>query len=424
MTTTSSTQKPVDQPQPGMSQIVLFVLLPFGAGYFLSYLFRAVNAVVAPDLTAELGLTAGGLGLLTSAYLFAFAAFQLPLGALLDHFGPRRVQTCMFLVGASGAVLFGLAESESMLILGRALLGLGFAGGLMGAFKAVALWAPPGRMPLLNSWVMAFGGLGVIVSATPADLAVQEFGWRAVFLGLAVITVLVAIAIWTMVPKRGETAATANSSLGDQVRAIRKIYSDREFWRVVPVVTTCCAAHLAIQTLWAGPWLASIGGLERDAVALTLTMMAVAFTVGILGSGALADWTRRRFGKGPMFVMMIALALSIIAQIGLMFGATSGMLVFWLVFAGTGQLGILAYPHLSEHFGAALAGRAGTAVNLLVFGGAFAVQYAIGLVLDLWPSTAIGAPPEAYATAFGIILVLQIVTFGWFYVGQPKRKTS
>ena len=419
MITASPTQKPVDQPRPGMSQIVLLVLLPFGAGYFLSYLFRAVNAVVAPDLTAELGLSAGGLGLMTSAYLFAFAAFQLPLGALLDHYGPRRVQTCMLLIGASGAALFGLAENENMLILGRALLGLGFAGGLMGAFKAVALWAPAGRMPLLNSWVMAFGGIGVIVSATPADLAVQEFGWRTVFMALAVMTVLVAITIWTIVPKRGQVAAPTGSGLGEQVRAIRQIYSDREFWRVVPVVTTCCAAHLAIQTLWAGPWLASVGGLDRDAVAFILTLMAVSFTVGILASGALADWTRRRFGKGPMFIMMIALTLSIVAQCGLMFGATEAMVPLWLIFAGTGQLGILSYPHLAEHFGAALAGRAGTAVNLLVFGGAFAVQYTIGLVLDLWPNEG-GAPPEAYATAFGIILVLQIISFGWFFVGWPK----
>lgn len=410
------------QAEHSLGRIMLLVLIPFGSGYFLSYLFRAVNAVVAPDLVAEMGLTASGLGLLTSAYLFAFAAFQLPLGAALDRYGPRRVQTVMFLIGAAGAVIFGTAESENALILGRALLGLGFAGGLMGSFKAVTIFAPPGRMPLLNSWVMAFGGLGVIVSATPADLAVQAFGWRNVFLGLSVVTVIVAIAIWTVVPRRGETAQSGDSGVGAQIKAIARIYGDREFWRVAPVVTACCAAHLALQTLWAGPWLADVGGLGRDAVAGTLTLMAVAFTIGVLGSGALADWTRRRFGWGPMYIMMIALVLSIASQGGLLLGSSDGMIVYWLIFAGTGQLGILAYPHLAEHFGPELAGRAGTAINLLVFGGAFGMQYAVGGILDQWERGEDGYPPEAYATAIGIFLVLQIVTFAWFFVKQPRRQ--
>ena len=411
---------------PSLARIVLLVLLPFGSGYFLSYLFRAVNAVVAPDLVAEIQLSASSLGLLTSAYLFAFAAFQLPLGILLDRYGPRRVQTCLFLVGAAGAFLFASAESESLLILARAMIGLGFAGGLMGSFKAVALFAPPGRMPLLNSWVMAFGGLGVLVAATPADMAVQAFGWREVFFGLGTITIAVALLIWIIVPRRGESpsAGVQPEPLGQQLQALGRIYTDREFWRVVPLVMLCCASHIAIQTLWAGPWLADVGGLARDDVASTLSLMALAFTVGILGSGALADWTRR-FGKGPLFVMMFAMALYLVSQAGLLLGPSPLMLVFWLLFGMTGQLGILAYPHLSEHFGAALAGRAGTAVNLLVFGGAFAIQYGFGAILDLWQANTDGAYPEdAYATAIGVFLVAQVVAFGWFFVGQPKRSNS
>ena len=142
--------------RPSLGRIMLLVLVPFGSGYFLSYLFRAVNAVVAPDLVEDIGLSASGLGLLTAAYLFAFAAFQLPLGILLDRYGPRRVQTALLLTAAAGAVLFGVAESEDLLIAARAMIGLGFAGGLMASFKAVAIWAPPGRMPW-RTWTWRIG---------------------------------------------------------------------------------------------------------------------------------------------------------------------------------------------------------------------------------------------------------------------------
>ena len=103
-------------PMPGTSTALLVsVLAPFALGYFLSYLFRAVNAVVGPDLAADLGLSATGLGLLTSAYLFAFALFQLPLGVLLDRFGPRRVQAALLACAAAGSLLFAIGHGLATL---------------------------------------------------------------------------------------------------------------------------------------------------------------------------------------------------------------------------------------------------------------------------------------------------------------------
>ena len=160
------------------------VVAPFGLGYFMSYLLRAVNAVVVEDLERDIGVSAEGLGLITAAYLFGFGAFQLPLGVLLDRFGPRRVQACLLMVSAIGAFLFSLGESMEMLVAARLLIGLGFAGGLMASFKAVVLWAPPPRVPLFNALVMVFGGFGVLAATEPAHMAVASFGWRAVFVGL------------------------------------------------------------------------------------------------------------------------------------------------------------------------------------------------------------------------------------------------
>ena len=126
----------------GMVRLAFTVLAPFACGYFLSYLFRAVNAVVAPDLVRDVGLSASELGLLTAAYLIAFALFQLPLGMLLDRFGPRRVQTVLLCCAAAGGLLFAIADDVVTLTFARALIVLGIAGGLMAGFKAVVLWLP------------------------------------------------------------------------------------------------------------------------------------------------------------------------------------------------------------------------------------------------------------------------------------------
>src|ERR1700731_1878898 len=106
---------------------IVFVLLPFSAGYFLSYLFRTINALISAQLTTELGLSAAGLGLLISVYFLTFAAAQLPIGVSLDYYGPRRVQTGLLLLAAAGAALFGLGHALVPLVFARALIGVGVA---------------------------------------------------------------------------------------------------------------------------------------------------------------------------------------------------------------------------------------------------------------------------------------------------------
>src|ERR1700693_2301094 len=122
------------------SRLIACVLLPFAAGYYLSYLFRTINALIASDLTAELNLSAADLGLLTSVYFLVFAAVQLPLGALLDRYGPRTIQSALLLLASGGALVFALADSLLGLVVGRTLLSLGVAVALMAGFKAFVLW--------------------------------------------------------------------------------------------------------------------------------------------------------------------------------------------------------------------------------------------------------------------------------------------
>jgi predicted MFS family arabinose efflux permease len=402
--------------------VFLTVLLPFAIGYFLSQMFRSVNAVVGPDLVRDVGLSAAELGFLTSAYLLAFALFQLPLGVLLDRYGPRRVQAALIAIAGLGSLLFALGDSMVTLTLARALIGLGFAGGLMSGFKAVVLWVPDERRALANAVVMSFGALGIIVATQPIDISVQAFGWRSVFVGLGLITFGVASLILLIVPEKA--AAASGAGLTDQIRAIGGIISDSAFWRLAPLLASTAGAHIAIQTLWAGPWFRDVAGLERDDVATQLLVVAVAFMAGILLSGAVADWFQRRgvhiltIMNGFLFALLVAEALIIFPIPGL-------TMLAWLVFGMTGQVAVLAYPWLSSYFGAALSGRANTTMNLLIFGTAFATQYAIGEVIDLFPGNAEGGyDPKGYQVGFGACLAVQLVTMVWYLSGFRSLKQA
>ena len=384
------------------------VLTPFGLGYFFSYLFRAVNAVVSPDLVSELGLGASELGLLTAAYLFAFSVFQLPLGILLDRYGPRRVQFALLLLAACGAAIFANSKSALGLTLARGLIGAGVAGGLMAGFKAVVMWVEPDRRALANSFVMSMGAIGLLISTRPTEWAVGQYGWRSVFLVMAVATAVVACIILVVVPEKKQSAG--NDTLANSFRAVGEIYRDRAFLLLAPLLCATAGTHIAIQTLWAAPWLRDVAGFDRQGIADVLFMMAASFFVGILASGSIADWLGRR-GVHNLDVMLGFLAAFLLAQIIIILDVVPLRIFAWLVFGMSGQVAILAYPWLSSHFGAHLAGRSNTANNLLLFMTAFLIQYAIGYIIDLYPRTATGGYPKAaYVTAFGIFFALQIAT--------------
>ena len=392
------------------------VLAPFALGYFLSQLFRAVNAVVGPHLAADLDLSATELGLLTSAYLLAFALFQLPLGMLLDRFGPRRVQAGLLACAATGSLLFAFGQGPVTLTCARALIGLGFAGGLMSGFKAVVLWVPEPRRALANAVIMSFGALGILVATVPTELAVQAVGWRAVFVGLAAITFAVAALIFLAVPERTDGAIV--ETLPRQIASLLRIWRDGAFWRLAPLLASTAGTHIAIQTLWAGPWFRDVAGFDQLGVANYLMLVAIAFFVGILLIGAVADWFVRR-GVDLLTVMLGFMLLFLVSELAIVLQWTSLNLPVWVIFGMTGQVAVLAYPWFSSYFGAALSGRANTAINLVLFLAAFGAQYAIGAIIDLFPTTAEGGyHPRGYQVGFGVFLAVQVVALIWYLFGH------
>jgi predicted MFS family arabinose efflux permease len=403
---------PADRQPPHGLAVILLALGPFGLGYFLSYVFRAVNAVVEEDLVRDIGLGPGELGFMTAAYLGAFALFQLPLGVLLDRYGPRRVQAMLMSIAALGALLFAFGTDGATLTVARALIGLGVAGGLMSGFKSVVLWVTEPRRALANSFVMSAGAIGLLVATRPIQEATELVGWRQVFMILAGITFVVALVILLVVPEKKQ--AGGRETLGRQVSEIARIFQDPAIISLAPLLATTSGVHVAIQTLWAGPWFRDVMGAGREEVANQLFYMAAAFFFGILFTGAVADWFQRR-GVSLLAVMLGFMSLYLAAQVGIVMQLTAYSLILWLVFGMSGQVAILAYPWLAGHFGSTLSGRAHTAVNLLIFGCAFLAQYAIGAIIALYPTSARGGyDPQSYKTAFGAFLVVQFAALVWF----------
>jgi len=391
----------------------LRIFLPFALGYFLSYLYRTVNAVIAPDLVRDVGVDPASLGLLTSAYFLAFATAQLPLGILLDRYGPRRVEAALLLFAAVGALVFARSESLAGLMIGRALIGLGVSACLMAAFKAFTLWFPPERLPLANGVQMISGGVGALAATTPVELALKLTDWRGVFLAVAVLTVIAAALVYLVVPEKA--GSRSEETLAEQCAGIRTVFASPIFWRIVPWAVAAQAAYLSILGLWSGPWLRDVAGYPRMAVANTLMGLSLAMIVGYFAFGALAERLARR-GIRPMAVAACGMVGFMVVQLLLALQPDTLTVPLWLLFGFSGTACILPYAVLSQELPRHLAGRANTGLNLLVFVAAFAAQWAIGAIIGLWPQNPAGGyHVDGYRAAFGLILGLQLVTALWYF---------
>ena len=400
----------------------LKIIVPFAFGFFLSYVFRVVNAVLAPQLLSELDINAADLGLLTSVYFITFAAFQLPLGILLDRFGPRRIEALLLLVAALGAALFARADSLAGLVAGRALIGLGVSACLMAAFKAYVLWFPRQRLPMINGLQVAAGGLGALFATAPVQALLQFTDWRGIFTGLAGVTLLAAAIVFWVVPR--DPVPQERLRWSDQVNGLRTILTSLQFWRVAPWSTLNQASFLALLGLWLGPYLRDTLALDAAAAAHTLFVSACGMVVGYIGLGLLAERLSRR-GIAPMRVGAAGMFVFIIMMIWMTLQLPHRHFLFWGLFGLFGTSGIITYAVLSQRFAAELAGRVNTALNLLVFVAAFAAQWGIGAVIDMWPQAETGGYAQAaYRAAFCMLLLLQTASVAWYWLAGRRLARS
>jgi MFS family permease len=399
--------------------ITLFrVFIPFALGYVISYMLRTINAVIAPDLVAELQLSAGELGLMTSVFFASFAAFQLPLGLLLDRYGPRRTESALMLITAAGAVLFAISQTATGLIVGRLLLGLGTSACLMAAMTAFVLWFPRDRIPMINGYQMAAGGLGALISTVPVANAAELIGWRGVFWVVAGFSIVVAGLIFAVVPER--SAEKKIGGLKAQVSGIGEVFTSPLFWRIAPLTVASQASFISLQSLWSGPWLHDVGGIARADVSDRLSIIAGCMIVGFILVGSLTA-RLNRLGIETMRIAVIGSFIFMVVQVSLVYMGPQYPTLIWAAFGFFGTIGILGYGALSQNFAQELAGRVVTGLNLLVFTAAFVVQWGVGLIIDQWPLAVIGVyAKEAYDVAFMALVGVQALTMIWYLFYRQK----
>lgn len=357
----------------------LLAVLPFLAGYYISYFIRTVNAVIAPELTRELGLSPGSLGALTSAYFLACVVGQLPVGLLLDRFGPRRTEASLLLLAVVGALGFGFGRSEAELMLARGVMGLGISACLMAALKFTAQRFPMEQQAALTGLVMAAGGLGAVMSSTPLEMLLPLIGWRAVFFGLAGASIIVSILLYRYV----DDGATAHHGvrMAEVLSGLRKVFVARAFWVFVPVAALATGGYMAIQGLWVVPWLMQVEGVTRTVAASYQLVLCVAGLCGQLVIAAFATrWIQR--GVSQLHLMVAGLLIAMLAQVAILTGGGQRYL-WWFLLGIAGSTGAQVYSLLASRFPLALTGRVMTSINVAVFLGAFAVQWGFGELVDL-----------------------------------------
>jgi len=389
---------------------MLVVFCPFAAGYFLSFFYRNVTAIISKDLAAEFALTPDELGLLTSMYLLAFAAIQLPLGVMLDRYGPRRVVAGLLVCAAAGAVTFALARDLAMLSIGRALIGLGVSAGLMGAIKAFTLWFPLSRLATLNGLYLAVGGVGALSATAPAEALIESLGWRGLFFLLSALSLGAALLVFLVVPEKALPGA--GQPLRAQVAAFRHVFASAVFWRIAAPLVIGQATYIALQGLWLGPWLYDVAGEPRHAVANYLLISALAYAAGAVFFGAASDrLAQAGISRMTVYKAGLTLALAMLALLAARVHVAIGVVLAVYAFAGISSA--LAYALITPLFPTEMTGRVITASNVLMFASSFAFQWGIGAVLRLYPVVDGRYAQAGYTAALATLVVLQLAALAW-----------
>lgn len=397
---------------------ILHVFVPFAAAYFLSYVTRSVNAVLSGPLTQDLGLSASQLGLLSSAYFLTFAAMQIPLGALLDRHGPKRIEASLLLFAIAGCLISGLAESFAMLWIGRAAIGIGVSACLMASYKAYRQCFRADQQSSLASLMLMVGSFGALAATVPIELALPHIGWRGIFMVTAGLFVMSLVALVTLLPAMPEPAHNPNPFWRDTIRGAKEIFAHREIQRLIPFSIFTHGGFMAVQSLWMGPWFRIVDNQPSPQAATSLLVLGVV----VMCSHMAMSWLGtqfKRWGWSYDAILAIGCAAMLITSSAAIFNIWNASLLGWSLMFATTAITAVSYAKASLSFPVSMAGRASTGINFIVFVGAFGLQWGLGLIIDA--AVAMGYPQsEAIRKAFMFWLAAQVFAMIWF-VKLPRK---
>jgi MFS family permease len=400
------------------TSLLIFPLL--STLFCFSMFYRLTNAVLAPDLIKAFHLNAERLGVLSSAFFYTFALFQIPMGVLLDRIGPRKVITLFTLVGAAGAFVFACAGGYYLALAGRALLGIGMAAALMGSFKVFVNSYPPRRFATLSGAIISIGTLGPILATSPLVYLNSTIGWRLTFVYCGIITVALGLSLfWVLKEDRHEggreilVSVTAAHKIG-VIKSARMVFGTLAFWQIGAMSFFRSGTFMGLQGVWLGPYLMEVKGFAPLTAGNILMMLSLGAVVGATISGYLAERVFR-FAKSVILLGVSVYVLLLIPLTGVLqidsaaaYGAVFMLQGFFASF------GILGYTHIKELFPLSMSGTAIAAVNFFVMAGGAVVMQGVGIIISSYS----GAHPlysaGAYHLAF-LICLLGIIASLIFY---------
>lgn len=405
-----------------MSAVALRLVAAVSAAYMLSHFFRAANAVIGTDLMRELVLTPADLGLLTGIFFVVFAGCQIPIGILLDRYGPKRVMITLLVTAVVGAVVFALGRDIATLGLGRALLGIGTSALLVGPLVLFSRWFPAERFGTVAGVFVAVGSAGSLLATTPLALLAEAAGWRGAFFAMAGATalMLVILAMAVRDGPDGRPAPARGETLGEAWRGVLAVARDRRTPGIFGMNLTVYAAGITILGLWGGPYLAHVHGLTKVEAGNILLAIGIANVVGYLAFGPLDRMfgSRKRPALAGTFATIVMLAL-LAALPGLPLWIAAALLV-GIGFASGGFVLVVAHGRAiaPDH----LVGRAVTLFNIGTMGGAALMQWLSGVVIGAVAGAGATVLPEpAFRAMFALLAAsLVVAAIGYIRVPEPR----
>jgi len=386
----------------------VLIFFVFACGYFISALLRAITATLSPLLTSEFNLNAGDLGLLAGGYFLGFASMQIPLGYLLDKHGPKKVVSSFLLIAIIGTGAFALSQSFSGLLISRILIGVGVSACLMGPLTGYRIWFADEYQQRANAWMLMVLSMGFVFSTLPVQILLPVIGWRWIFGSVAVVILLIIILTLLFIP----SWKSEDSKDVENAGSLSDVWKNKFFISTIPLGLFNYGGMVAIQTLWAGPWMVRVTGYTPLESATGLfwintTMLVAFFVFGYI----LPKITK--LGLETIRLMKFGLPVSYLSLLVIIISGENAGVIHFTIYILTSIVLTLTQPAVALSFPTSLAGKSLTSFNLLIFVGTFIMQWGIGLVIDL--SLFFGISEiQSFQISFLVYLIICIFSYLYF----------
>jgi sugar phosphate permease len=421
---------PAPSTPPSETRFVRARRVVFGivlASFVLSFFHRTAPAAIAGELTRAFAINGAVLGTLAATYFYVYTLLQIPVGVLADTLGPRRILAAGSIVAGLGSLAFALAPTWEVAAAGRTLVGVGVSVAFIAILKVSAVWFPANRFATLNGVTMFVGNLGAVVAGAPLAWIVTQASWRAVFVGLAVLSLALGIATWLRVRDRPEqlgfapvhAPGTGGAAHVHWSAALKRVVANRATWPGFFVNLGIGGSYLAFAGLWAVPFLEHAYGMSRVVAAQHASLLLLGVALGALVVGIVSDRLGSRRGVMRVYTALYTLSwLPWILHLQWPLAATLGwFFVMGLLIPGfTLSWTIAKEVNRPEHSGIAT-----SVVNVGIFLGTGILQPVVGWVLDRGRA----AGDVAAAWDHGILLLAGAALFGalaTLFAGRPGRR--